>query len=97
VAKLDRVSRSLKDLAGLLERSEREHWAFIALDLGVDTTTPAGELMANIMGAVSRWESRVIGQRTREGLARDRGVRLGSRSSSLLTSRRASLLTAETA
>jgi Resolvase, N terminal domain len=46
VAKLDRLSRSLLDFAALMERSRREGWALIALDLGVDTSTPQGELMA---------------------------------------------------
>jgi DNA invertase Pin-like site-specific DNA recombinase len=51
----------------------------VAIDLGIDTTTPTGELVANIMAAVSRWERQMIGVRTREGLAeaRKRGVRLG--------------------
>jgi len=79
VLKLDRLSRSLVDFAGLLERARREKWALVALDLGVDTTTPAGELVANVMGAVAQWERRVIGERTREALAvrRAQGVRLG--------------------
>ena len=79
VAKLDRLSRSLIDFAVLLDRARREGWAVIALDLGVDTTTPAGELMANVMAAVAQWERRAIGERTRAALAvrRREGVRLG--------------------
>jgi DNA invertase Pin-like site-specific DNA recombinase len=79
VAKLDRLSRSVADFASLLERSNERGWGFVALDLGVDTTTPSGELVANVMAAVAQWERRVIGQRTREGLAvkRAAGVRLG--------------------
>jgi DNA invertase Pin-like site-specific DNA recombinase len=79
VLKLDRLSRSLIDFAGLLERARREGWAVIALDLGVDTTTPAGELVANVMAAVAQWERRAIGERTRVALAvrRREGVRLG--------------------
>jgi DNA invertase Pin-like site-specific DNA recombinase len=79
VSKLDRLSRSLKDFSDVLERAERQGWAVVTLDLGIDTTTPTGELLANIMAAVSRWERRMIGQRTREGLAaaRSKGVRLG--------------------
>jgi DNA invertase Pin-like site-specific DNA recombinase len=79
VAKLDRLSRSVADFATLLDRAQREGWGLVALDLGVDTTTPAGELVANVMAAVSQWERRAIGQRTREGLAAKRaaGVRLG--------------------
>lgn len=79
VAKLDRLSRSLLDAATLIERSRRRGWALIALDLGVDTTTPAGELVASVMAAVAQWERRAIGERTREALAvrRAQGVRLG--------------------
>ncbi len=79
VAKLDRLSRSVADFAALLDRAQREGWGLVALDLGVDTTTPAGELVANVMAAVAQWERRTIGQRTREGLAAKKasGVRLG--------------------
>lgn len=79
VAKLDRLSRSLIDAAALIERSRRRGWTLVALDLGVDTSTPAGELVANVMAAVAQWERRAIGQRTKEALAvrREQGVRLG--------------------
>lgn len=79
VAKLDRLSRSLVDFAGVMETARRQGWAVVALDLGVDTTTPAGELVANVMAAVAQWERRVIQQRTRDALAaaKARGQRLG--------------------
>ncbi|MFL6239302.1 MAG: recombinase family protein [Actinomycetes bacterium] len=79
VAKLDRLSRSVQDFASTMELAQKQGWALVALDLGVDTTTPAGELVANVMAAVAQWERRVIGQRTKEGLAaaKARGVRLG--------------------
>ena len=79
VAKLDRATRSTIDAANLLARSEREGWKLVALDLGLDPTTPAGELVATIMAAVAQWERRAIGVRTREALAvkRAQGVRLG--------------------
>jgi DNA invertase Pin-like site-specific DNA recombinase len=69
VAKLDRLSRSVHDFASLLARAEREGWAVAALDLGIDTTTPTGELIAHMVVAVAQWERRMIGLRTREGLA----------------------------
>ena len=79
VAKLDRLSRSMLDFAGLMQRSTKEGWALVALDLGVDTSTPAGEAMANVLATFSQFERRLIGQRTREALAAKRraGVRLG--------------------
>lgn len=79
VAKLDRLSRSLLDFAGLMQRAREEGWAIIALDLGLDMSTPSGELMANVMASFALYERRLIGQRTREALAsaRTRGTRLG--------------------
>jgi DNA invertase Pin-like site-specific DNA recombinase len=79
VSKLDRLSRSLVDFAGIMARSRRKGWALVALDLGVDTTTPSGELVASVMASVAQWERQVIGQRTREALAvkKAQGVRLG--------------------
>ena len=79
VAKLDRATRSTIDAANLLARSEREGWKLVALDLGLDPTTPAGELVATIMAAVAQWERRAIGVRTREALAvkRAQGIQLG--------------------
>ena len=69
VSKLDRLSRSTKDFASLMERASRGGWAPVVLDLGVDATTPSGELVANVMVSVAQWERRAIGQRTKEALA----------------------------
>lgn len=79
VAKLDRLSRSLLDFAGLMDRSRRQGWEIVALDLGVDTSTPSGEMMAGVMATFAQYERRLIGQRTRDALAvkRAQGVRLG--------------------
>lgn len=79
VAKLDRLSRSLLDFAGLMERSRKEGWSLVALDLGVDTTTPSGEMLASVLVSFAQFERRLIGQRTKEALAvkRAEGVRLG--------------------
>jgi len=79
VSKLDRLSRSTKDFATLMERAQRRGWAPVVLDLGVDTTTPAGELVASVMVSVAQWERRAIGQRTKEALAakKAQGIKLG--------------------
>lgn len=83
VAKLDRLSRSMLDFAALMQRSTKEGWALVALDLGVDTTTPAGEAMASMMATFAQFERRLISQRTKDALAikRAQGVILGHRSS----------------
>ncbi|WP_346923127.1 recombinase family protein [Glutamicibacter creatinolyticus] len=64
VAKLDRLSRSVVDFAGVLELARARHWALVTIDLGVDTSSPTGELVANLMMSVAQWERRVIGERT---------------------------------
>ena len=79
VAKLDRLSRSLLDFAGLMKRAQAGGWNLVALDLGIDLSTPAGEFMANVMASAAQWERRIIGQRTKDALAvrRAQGQRLG--------------------
>lgn len=79
VAKLDRLSRSLLDFAGLMADAQREKWNLVALDLGIDLSTPAGEFMASVMASAAQWERRIIGQRTKDALAAKKaaGVRLG--------------------
>jgi len=79
VAKLDRLSRSVADFAGLLEVAQKRKWSIVAIDLGVDTSTSAGELVANVMASVARWERRIIGERTSAALraAQARGVHVG--------------------
>lgn len=69
VAKLDRLSRSLLDFAALMDRSRRRGWALVALNVGVDTTTPSGEMVVNVLAVFAQFERRLIGQRTREAPA----------------------------
>ncbi|WP_370460068.1 recombinase family protein [Nostocoides sp. F2B08] len=52
--------RTSPDFAALRQRSQPEGWALVALDLGVDTATPAGELVANVVASVAQWERRVM-------------------------------------
>jgi DNA invertase Pin-like site-specific DNA recombinase len=67
--RLDRLSRSVSDFARLMEHARRERWQFIALDLGVDTTTATGEMVANMLAALAQWERRLISERTKDALA----------------------------
>ena len=79
VAKLDRLSRSMADFAALLAQAQAQRWNLVALDLGIDLSTPSGEFMANVLASIAQWERKVISQRTKEALAakRAQGVRLG--------------------
>jgi DNA invertase Pin-like site-specific DNA recombinase len=78
-AKLDRLSRSTRDLAILLERAKRHGWAVVALDTPVDTSTPMGEAMVGVVAVFAQLERRLIAERTRVALAEKKrgGARLG--------------------
>jgi DNA invertase Pin-like site-specific DNA recombinase len=79
VAKLDRLSLPLLDFASLLEEATREGWTLCTVELGVDTSSPSGEMIARIISTFAQLERRLMGQRTREALAltRSNGVKLG--------------------
>lgn len=79
VAKLDRLTRSVHDATGLMLDAERAGWGLVALDVAVDTTTPQGAAMAQVLAVFAELERRLIGERTKAALAvkRAQGVRLG--------------------
>jgi DNA invertase Pin-like site-specific DNA recombinase len=68
VAKLDRLSRSVHDFTGLVARSKRNSWSLVVLDLGVDTSTAAGQMMANVLATFAQFERELIGERTSAAL-----------------------------
>jgi DNA invertase Pin-like site-specific DNA recombinase len=67
------------DFTGLMAKAQKQGWALVALDCAVDTTTPAGEAMANVLATFAQFERRLISQRTRDALAvkKAQGVRMG--------------------
>lgn len=68
VAKLDRLSRSVVDFGRILDWLDRAGGYLVALDLGVDTSTPGGRLVANVFASVAQWEAETISVRTRDAL-----------------------------
>jgi site-specific DNA recombinase len=68
ISKLDRLTRSVKDLCKLLERFERRGVALISVAESLDTSSAAGRLVLNIMTAVSQREREAIGERTRDAM-----------------------------
>lgn len=80
VWKLDRLSRSLKDLLTLLEKIQLAGAGFQSLSEAIDTTTPAGRMMMQIVGSFAEFERAMLRERTRNGLlaARKEG-RIGGR------------------
>ena len=79
VYKVDRLARSLSDLLAILRRIEEAGAEFQSLTEPIDTTTPAGRLMLQLLGAFAEFERSLIRERSAAGLvaARERGVRLG--------------------
>jgi DNA invertase Pin-like site-specific DNA recombinase len=79
VWKLDRLSRSLKDLLLILERIEKAGAGFKSLTEAINTTLPAGRMMMQMLGAFAEFEREMIRERTRSGLrhAREQGRRSG--------------------
>jgi DNA invertase Pin-like site-specific DNA recombinase len=80
IAKLDRLTRSVKDLCSLLELFEKRSVALISVAESLDTASAAGRLVITIMAAVSQWEREAIGERTRDALQHKRssGERVGN-------------------
>lgn len=80
VWKLDRLSRSLKDLLVILERLEKAEAGFRSLTENVDTTTSSGRALMQMLGVFAEFERAMIKERTKAGLqeARKQG-RVGGR------------------
>jgi DNA invertase Pin-like site-specific DNA recombinase len=83
-AKLDRLARSLSDLLDIAREVEAKGANLRSLGDPIDTTTPAGRLLFQILGAVAEMEAALIRERTQAGLAaaRARG-RVGGRKKAL--------------
>lgn len=80
VWKLDRLSRSLKDVLHIMERISNAGAGFRSITENIDTTTPAGRMMMQMVGAFAEFERAMIRERTSAGLAAARAEgRIGGR------------------
>jgi DNA invertase Pin-like site-specific DNA recombinase len=73
VTKLDRLARSVTHLGRLLEHLTEKGVALRILSMGVDTGTPTGKLMLNVMASVAQFEREMMLERQREGIAKAKG------------------------
>jgi site-specific DNA recombinase len=80
ITKLDRLTRSVRDLADLLELFEKRGVSLISVNESLDTATAAGRLVLNVMASVSQWEREAIGERTRDAMRHKKanGERVGT-------------------
>lgn len=74
VWKFDRFARSLKHLMDSLEEFAALGIDFVSFTEGIDTTTPSGQLLFHIVGAVAQFERDLIAERVRAGLAHARAM-----------------------
>ncbi len=79
VWKLDRIARSLRDLLGILEALQSVGAGFRSLTEPIDTSSPVGMFIVQILGAVGQFERNLIRERAIAGqvAAWNRGVRWG--------------------
>lgn len=92
VWKLDRLSRSLKDLLHLLERIEAAGAGFRSLTESIDTTTPAGRMLTQMLGSFAEYERAMVKELTAAGLAAARAEgRVGGRRPKLTVQQRADI------
>ena len=80
VTKIDRYARSLIDLLNSIQDLEQKGIGFISVeDSGIDTTSPNGRLLLQILGAFAEFERNMINSRTSAGRekARAMGVKFG--------------------
>ena len=73
VTKLDRLARSVQHLGQLIERINTARASLVILDMGgtaVDTSSPTGTLILNVMSSVAQFEREMMLERQREGIAK---------------------------
>jgi DNA invertase Pin-like site-specific DNA recombinase len=91
--KLDRLSRSLKDLLYILEKVAASEAGFQSLTESIDTTTAAGRMLTQVLGSFAEFERAIVRERTRAGLLHARGQgRIGGRKPKLSEGQRTEVL-----
>jgi DNA invertase Pin-like site-specific DNA recombinase len=70
VTKLDRLARSVANACEIVERLKAKGVALKVLAMGLDTGTPTGRLMLNMLASVAQFEREVMLERQREGIAK---------------------------
>ena len=67
IYKLDRLGRSLKHLLTICEEFNNKNIDLIVTSQNIDTKTPSGRLLFNILGSIAEFESELISERTKLG------------------------------
>lgn len=80
ILKLDRLTRSVKDLGAMVELIEKNNVALVSVQDSINTSTAAGRLILNVLGSVSQWEREANGERVKAALSvkKAAGERVGT-------------------
>ena len=75
VTKLDRLARSIRDLLGIIDKIQARKAGLRILGTDIDTTSPTGKLMLNLLGSFAEFERQIMLERQRAGIARAKAER----------------------
>ena len=73
VTKLDRLARSVADLVSITKQLDAKGASLRVLNLNLNTETPTGKLMLNMLGSIAQFERELMLERQREGIAKAKG------------------------
>jgi len=76
VTRLDRLARSVSDFVKISERLTHKGASLVVLSMNLDTSTPQGKLMTNVMVSVAQFERELMLERQREGIAKAKAAGL---------------------
>ena len=72
ITKLDRLARSIPDLVRIIGTLEEKQATLRIMAMNLDTNTPTGRLLVNLVGSVAQFEREIMLERQREGVARQK-------------------------
>ena len=79
ITKMDRLARSTFHLTQISEELKVKGADLVVLDQNIDTTTPTGKLLFNMLGSIAEFETEIRRERQIEGIekAKEKGVQFG--------------------
>lgn len=81
ITKLDRLARSTLHLCTIVDRLQKKGVELKALDQSIDTSSPTGRLMLNMLSVIAQFETEIRAERQMEGIAKakERGISFGAK------------------
>jgi len=81
ITKLDRLARSTYDLTKIAEDLEQRNIDLVVLDQSIDTSTPTGKLLFNMLGSIAEFENAIRKERQTDGIAKAKelGIKFGAK------------------